>query len=74
MYLQFEFGLNAGWLLIKEQVLDSLDRMQVLTNKNVDDICNVMRKPGSQNANQMPDRGQIPFYPIIDGDAPLIKK
>ena len=27
-------------------------------DKNVDDICNVMRKPGGKNANGMPDKGQ----------------
>ena len=45
-------------LLIREQGLDSLDRLRVLSGKNVDDICNVMRKPGSKNANGMLNRGQ----------------
>ena len=26
--------------------------------KNVDDICNIMRKPGGKNADRTPDRGQ----------------
>ena len=37
---------------------DSPERLQVLTDKNVDVICNVMRKPGGKNADWMPDRGQ----------------
>ena len=27
-------------------------------DKNVDDMCNVMRKPGGKNADRMPNRGQ----------------
>ena len=38
--------------------LDSPDRLRVLTDKNVDDICNVVRKPGGKNADGTPDRGQ----------------
>ena len=45
-------------MLIREQGLDSNERLRVLTNKNVDNICNVMRKPGSKNAIRMPNRGQ----------------
>ena len=45
-------------MLIKEQGLDSPKRLQVLTDKNVDNICNVMRKPCDKNANGMPNRGQ----------------
>ena len=45
-------------LLIREQGLDSPDRLRVLIDKNVDDICNVVRKAGGKNANGTPDRGQ----------------
>ena len=37
--------------------LDSPERLRV-TNKNVDDICNVLRKPGGKNADEMCHRGQ----------------
>jgi hypothetical protein len=58
MYIQLGFTPKAAKLLIREQGLDSPERLQVLTDKNVDDICNVMRKPGGKIANGMPDRGQ----------------
>ena len=45
-------------MLVREQELDSPARLRVLTDKIVDDICNVMRKPGGKNANGMPNRGQ----------------
>ena len=45
-------------VLIREQWLNSTERLRVLTNKNVDDICNVVKKPGSKNANRMPSIGQ----------------
>ena len=45
-------------MLVREQGLNSPDRLRVLTDKNVDDICNVVRKPGSKNADGTPDRGQ----------------
>ena len=41
-------------MLIREQGLDSPERLRVLTDKNINDICNVMRKPGTTNANRMP--------------------
>ena len=58
MYIQLGFSPKAAKLLIREQGLDNPDRLRVLTDKNVDDICNVMRKPGGKNANGTPDRGQ----------------
>ena len=58
MYIWLGFSPKADKLLIREQGLDHPDRLRVLNNKNVDDICNAMRKPGSENANGMPDRGQ----------------
>ena len=38
--------------------LDSPERLRVLSDKNDNDICNVVRKPGSKNANGMPNKGQ----------------
>ena len=58
MYTWHGFNPKAAKLLIREQGLDSPDRLRLLSDKNVDDICNVMRKPGGKNANRMPDRGQ----------------
>ena len=56
MWLRFR--PEAARLLIREQGLDSQEQMRVLTDKNVDDICNVVRKQGSKNASGMPNRGQ----------------
>ena len=58
MYLCLGFSPEAAKLLIREKELDSPKRLRVLMDKNVDDICNVVRKPGSKNANGMPNRGQ----------------
>ena len=58
MYTRLGFSPKAAKLHIREQGLDSPDRLRVLTDKNVDDICNVMRKSGGKNADGMPDRGQ----------------
>ena len=58
MYLQLGFNSEAARLLIREQGLDSPERLEVLTDKNINDICNVMRKPGSKNADGTPNRGQ----------------
>ena len=58
MYIQLEFSPEAATLLIREQGLESPDWLRVFTDKNVNDIWNVMRKPGVKNANEMPDRGQ----------------
>ena len=58
MYIWLGFSPKAAKLLIREQGLDNPNRLRVLTNKNVDDICNVVRKPGSKNADGTPDRGQ----------------
>ena len=57
MYIWLEFSPKAEKFLIREQGLYSPDRLRVLTDKNVDDTCNVMRKPGGKNANEMPDKG-----------------
>ena len=58
MYLWLGFSSEAARLLVREQGLDSPERQRVLIDKNVNDICNVVRKPGSKNTNGMPDRGQ----------------
>ena len=67
MYIWLGFSPEAAKLLI--------------TDKNVYDICNVMRKLGSKNANGMHDRRQqvsviaqenlklVTFLYIIGGDA-----
>ena len=56
MYLWLGFSPEAAKLLIREQELDSPERLRVL--KNVDDICNIVRKPSGENANETADRGQ----------------
>ena len=58
MYIKLTFSPKKAMLLIRKQRQDSLERLRVLTDKNGDDIFNVMRKPGGQNAGRMPDRGQ----------------
>ena len=58
MHLLLGFSLKAAKLLVGEQGLDSHERLRVLTDKNINDICNVMRKLCSKNANRMPDREQ----------------
>ena len=57
-YLWLRFSTKAAKLLVREQALDSPERLRVLMVKNVDGICNVMRKPGGKNANRMPNWGQ----------------
>ena len=58
MYIWLGFSPEAAKLLISEQKLDSPDRLRVLTDKNVDDIFNVVRMPGGKNADGTPNRGQ----------------
>ena len=58
MYIWLGFSPKAAKLLIKEQGLDSSERLRVLTDTNVDDIYDVTRKPGGKNANGTPSRGQ----------------
>ena len=57
MYLWLGFSPKAATLILREQGQNS-DRLRILTDKNVDDICNVTRKPGGKNANRTPNRGQ----------------
>ena len=58
MYLQIRFSSEAARLLIKMHGLDNPERLRVLSDRNDDDICNVMRKPGDKNADGMPNIGQ----------------
>ena len=58
IYLLLRFSHEAARLLTREQGLDSPERLRVLTGQNVDDICNVVRKPGGKNANRTHNRGQ----------------
>ena len=58
IYVQLGFSPKAVKFLVREQGLDNANRLRVLTNKNVDDIYNIVRKPGGKNANGTPDRGQ----------------
>ena len=55
MYLWLRFSPEASYLLFREQGPDSPDQLHVLTDKNVDDICNIMRKQDGRNTNRMPD-------------------
>ena len=57
MYNWLGLSPKAAKLLIKEQGLNNPDTLRVLTDKNVDNICNVVRKPGGKNANGMPIQG-----------------
>ena len=57
MYIRLGFCSKAAKLLIGEQGLGSPGRLRILTNKNVDDICNVVRKPSGKNADETPNRG-----------------
>ena len=80
------FSPEAARLLVREQGLDSIERLRVLIEKNVHDICNVERKPGGKNVNGMPDKGQqvsviaqenlklVPSHSITGGDSPKIVK
>ena len=58
MYFWLGFSAEAVKFLAREQGLDRPERLRVLTDKNVDDICNVVRKLGGKNANGIFKRGQ----------------
>ena len=64
MYLWFEFSPKAARLFVRVQGLDSPERLRVLTDKNVDDICNVIRKPGGKIFNRMPNKRATGFSHI----------
>ena len=56
MYIWLGFSPEAAKLLVREQGLDSLERRRVLTNKNIDDICNVVKKPDGKNVIETPNK------------------
>ena len=58
MYVQLGFSTKAAKLLVREQGLNILERLKVLMDKSVDNICNVVRRPGGKNANGMPNKWQ----------------
>ena len=58
MYVWLGFSTKAAKLFIREKELVSPERLRVLTDKNVDDTCNVMWKSGSKSINGMPNRKQ----------------
>ena len=58
VYIWLGFSPEAAKLLIREQGLVSSESLRVFTSKNLHDICNVMKKPGGKNAEEMPNRGQ----------------
>ena len=58
MYIWLGFSPKAAKLFIRKQGLNSSERLRVLTDKNINDICHVVRKSGSKNANETSDRGQ----------------
>ena len=58
MYIQLGFSPIAAKSLVREQGLDSPERLRVLIDKNISDICNGMKKIGGKNADGTPDRGQ----------------
>ena len=56
IYVQLGFSLKATRILFHKQILYILDQLSILSDKNVDDICNVMVKPDGKNAVRTPDR------------------
>ena len=54
--MQLRFSPEAARLLVREQKLDSPERLRILMDKNVNDIFNVIRKPVVKNANGMPNK------------------
>ena len=56
--MQLRFSSKTARLLVREQGLESPERFRVLTDKNVDDIYNVLKKSGIKNPNKMPKKGQ----------------
>ena len=59
--MKLRFSFKAARLIIKTQGLDSPKRLRVLTDMNIYDICNITKKPGGKNSNEMSYRGwQVP--------------
>ena len=57
MHVQLGFSHDSARVLVHKQGLNSTYRLRALTNKNVDDICNVTRKPGGKSTNNLPTDG-----------------
>ena len=55
MYAWLGFSHDTAKELIQEQGMDNPNRLRALTNKNVDDICNIIRKC-SKSTDGLPDR------------------
>ena len=55
MYGQLSCSHVATTKLVEEQELNHPDH-QVIVNKYVKDICNVVKKPREKNADKIPDR------------------
>ena len=58
MYSWLGFSPKVARLFVREHRLNSPERLRILTDKNVDDIYNVIRKAGGKNADGMPNKGQ----------------
>ena len=58
LYLWLGFNPEAARLLVREQGIDSTERLRVLADKIIRNICNVMRELGGKNANGMLNRRQ----------------
>ena len=43
--------------LVTDQSLDSLDEIALLTDKDIDNLCSVVRRPGGTIANNVPNPG-----------------
>ena len=52
------FHPEAARLLIREQGLESPERLSILIDKNINDIYNVDRKPSGKNVDRTPNREQ----------------
>ena len=58
MFIWLGFNPKEAKLLIREQGLDSPKWLRVLMDKNIDEICNLMRKPYSKNVSGLPNMRQ----------------
>ena len=58
MFLQLRFWHHVTKLLVRIEGLVRQDRLHFHTDKNVDDVFNIIRKPGDKNTDVMLNRGQ----------------
>ena len=72
MYLQIGFSPKSARLFTREKGLESTDKLRVLTDKDVNDICNVMRKPANRGQHISVISQEMSSYSIIVGDASLL--